>query len=247
MPVPNPAVARIRKAPAALKTPPVGSPLWKRWGSEVLRLKIAELKAHLGEGKDDLQVAEEMALSTGEYNELKSAMYEWETTDLHDKAAEEVYIDYTLRQKQCIKDLDGMIAEFRRTKQFNAMVGAVRAKSDIIDKLIAKGQEFGILEKAPEKKQIVAGIMVAELSNEQLRSVITKELLGLDALAKRYGEVDMSTAPLLLAEPSKLPAVIPSSGGSAPGRPSFATGGAAKAAGGHATAVARSKAKAPPA
>jgi hypothetical protein len=240
-------ISHPRQKTAALKRPVKGSNLTKRWGAEETRRRIAELQAHLGEGKDDLQIAEEMSLKTAEYNELKREMYTWETTDLNAKPMEEVYINYVLHQKQCIKDLDGMIREFRRTNQYNAMVGAVRAKSDILDKIIAKGQEFSILEKAPEKKQVIAGLMVANLDNEQLRAFITRELVGIDSLTKRYGDVDILGAPAPLATLPPATSALPASGNTVvPGRPSRAAGGLSKAAGPQAGTVARVKAKQTP-
>jgi hypothetical protein len=230
-----------------LKSPVTGSSLYKRWGMDVLRLKIAEIKSFLGAGKSDLQIAEEMGLKTGEYNELKAEMYAWEAVDLHEKSTEEVYIDYMLRQRQCLRDLDQVATKFSTTKQYNAIVGAIKAKSDIIEKILKTGQDMGIIDKAPEKKLIIAGVLVADLSNRELRELITREVGSLDKLTKKFGMIDIEGQLLPGLPPAPNAATGPQPvRNRAPGRPSFARGGKSKTKGATGTRIARIKARTAP-
>jgi hypothetical protein len=178
---------------AALKSPAKGSSAHERWTRGEYRRLIAELKAHLADGKTDLEAAEAMFKGdTKTYNILKRELYQQEKVDLHNKTTEEVFVDYVLRQEGCIRDLNQLIRDKEGTvRNSSTTVGAIRAKSDILDKIIERGQEFGILEKVPEKKQVIAGVMVAQLDNDALRQLITRELGGLQALVSRYGDDDM--------------------------------------------------------
>lgn len=232
----------------------VASVSFKKWGAHKLRQEIAKLKALLAGGSSDLDAEIEMGLDHVVYLALKREMYAQDKIDLHGKSTEEVFIDYRLAQEGCIKELNGMISKFETSRQYNAMVGAVRAKADIYDRIIARGQEFGVLEKVPEKKQVIAGVMVAGLDNNELRQTIAKLLVDVDGITKKYGAVDM------LGNPVEVTAALPATTGSslvtasavaaaakevasAPkfsgtGKPSKAASGLSKAAGGKARVVA---------
>lgn len=239
-------------SPGAIKSVPKGSPVEKRWKAAEIRTKMAEMRALLATGKDDVAVAIEMGIDNLAYNALKREMYLQDKADINSKSVEEVFIDYRLKQQGCINDLEEMITAFKMTKQYNAMVGAVRAKSDIIDKVIARGQEFGLIEKVPEKKLMVAGVMVAGLSTDELRGFITKQLSGLKGLVDKYGTTDILGAPAavpaaLLPGPGSSPAsraTVPAAAKTtAPaftgmGKPFRAAGGLSKVAGAKAKAAA---------
>lgn len=186
------------KTPLPIKAPVKGTAAHARWSRSGLRRLLAELKANLADGKTDLEIAEEMfpdpkhGADVGAYNTLKRELYQQEKVDLHNKTTEEVFVDYVLRQEGCIRDLNQLIRDDAgKVRNAATTVGAIRAKSEILDKIIERGQEFGILEKVPEKKQVVAGVMVAQMDNEALRTLITKELTGLQGLVQRYGDEDM--------------------------------------------------------
>jgi hypothetical protein len=241
----------------ALKGAAKGTAASRRWTNRELRLRIAELKVHLASGLSDIEAAEKMELAAADYNVLKRELYAQERTDLVGKSTEEVYVDYVLRQERCIKDLDELRKVFQDSNQPNALVGAIRAKSEILDKIIARGQEFGIIEKVPDKKQVVGGFVVAQLDNATLRALITEQLKGLEQVVSRYGNTDMLGNPLdtpakALQSPQaasivESPPTIPPPQFTAAGKPATTQGGAKKAAGARAVnAQRRTKATAAP-
>ena len=59
-------------------------------------------------------------------------------------------------------------------------------------KIIKIGQEFGILEKKPEEKRLVAGVLVAQLSNDQLRQAITGAIGNLNEMVANFGDLDIT-------------------------------------------------------
>lgn len=195
---------------------------------------LATLRSHLQQGKTDFKIQEEMSLNTGDYNALKAELYEQEKADINGKSVEDVFIDFTHKMEGCIKDLDNMILSPTAKANHNALVGAIRAKADLINKIIDRGQEFGLIEKVPEKKQIVGGLLIGKLDNNELRKLITKQVKDMGALMDRYGEESMADA----EEPKALPAPAAEATVTfAPvGKTGKAKGGLAKAAGGKATA-----------
>jgi hypothetical protein len=246
---------------------------WRPTAAE-LRTLIAELKTHLALGESDLDIAEAMGLDADRYRSLKLQMYNRERTDLG-KTTEEFYIDYRLRQEGVIAELDRMVRYYtpqavkveeggdntmmadqfsaqRYGGQPSAIVGALRAKSDILDKIVKVGQEFGILEKIPEKKQVIGGFAIAQLSTEDLRRSIVEAVTGLKQLTARYGDTDVLGRPLVdaLPAPAVKDAELVPPAPAAPnfagkGKPKMAAAGLAKAAG--ARAVNRKKATSSPA
>lgn len=203
-------------------------------------------------GHSDGEIAEGMSLSAAAYNELKRELFRQETAAIYAQSTEEVFLEYAWKQNQCVTDLDVMINGFKTTKQYNALVGAVRAKSDIIDKIVKTGQDMGVLERAPERKMILHGVAVANLDNNGLRKLIAQELSGLSAVMSRFGDQNIMGEPITVtAEPAAVPSAFPAlpAGPSftGQGKPPEARGGKGKAAGGVQTrTVNRVKPFAPP-
>lgn len=239
----------------ALK-PPSTKAADHRWHPGELRMLLAQLRAHLAGGANDVTAQELMSLSTSDYNALKCEMYEQEKVEIHGKSVEQVFIDYTIKQESCIRDLDIILKNAKSS--YNSIIGAARAKSDIIDKIIDRGQEFGLIEKVPEKKLVVAGIMVSQLDNKALRTVIMKQVHEVGSLMKKYGEAGMldedkhAPSPALPVSehsgdagstevPESKPEDIPTPSFSDLGKTGKATGGIMKAKGGKAVVIRRIK------
>lgn len=162
--------------------------------SKLTKADLAEAKITLWEamarGDDDSEIMDALGVEADVYGVLKRQVYDDKATELRDKPSEHVYIEYVLAQERNIADLTEMIAEFKTSKQYNAMVGAIRARADLHDKLIAKGQEFGVFRKEPERK-IIAGMLVAEMTHDSLKAAITGAVGNLESMMSKYGEGTM--------------------------------------------------------
>lgn len=153
---------------------------------------VAELLSKLAEGVTDDVAQAELGLSPARFERLKQQVYDLEAERLRSTPTEHTYVQYCLAQMGCIKDLTDLLKKCKEQKNSNAGVGAIRARSDIYDKLIKTGQEFGILEKKPEEKRIIAGVIVAQLSNDELKSAITTMIGSLNEMVSRFGNLDMT-------------------------------------------------------
>lgn len=161
-----------------------------------LRAAIAKLRSFLGAGDTDDEAAAKLGLSWAEYEDLKRAMYAAEVEVLRKRSTAEAYIDYVLAQQQNINDLNAMVSQFKETKQYNAMVGAIRARSEMVDKILERGQEFGLIAKSESGEGIVAGVAVGNLTNEQLKARIAREIEKLSDVVARYGSGSMKDLPV---------------------------------------------------
>lgn len=145
----------------------------------------------LVKGDSDKEIMELMGLDSPVYRALKKKLLETKAGELKGKAPEHVYVEYILAQTRGIQDIDAMIKDFKTSKNWGAMVAAVRVRAELYDKLIAKGQEFGVFRKAPERKELVGGILLADLTNADLRKQIVGAVSSLEKLMKRYGDVPL--------------------------------------------------------
>lgn len=89
-----------------------------------------------------------------------------------------VFAEYRQRQLQCARELEDLTEIYRRSKQYSAMVNAVKARSDIIDRIFKTGQDLGIIEKKAKKIEIdgKVGLDVTSLSVEELRVHVSTEV-----------------------------------------------------------------------
>lgn len=143
------------------------------------------------DGNTDKDIIDLTGLEAEAYKVLRTRLLEEKAAELQSKPAEHVYVEYVIWQSQGIVDLTKMIGDFKKSKQYNAMVGAVRVRAELYDKLIARGQEFGVFKKTPERKEVVGGFILADLTSDKLRTMVTGALSDLDKLMRRYGDRDI--------------------------------------------------------
>ena len=149
---------------------------------------VVRVYGMLSEGAIDTEIMDELGLTAEDYNEVKITMFDIKADELRKKPTEHVYIDYMIQQTANIRALSEMIQGFRTSNQHNALVGAVRARSEILDKIIKTGQEVGMIAREPEKHEILAGVAVSQLSSKDLKSRITGVVSELDGLVKQFGD-----------------------------------------------------------
>lgn len=166
-----------------------------RWTRKQIAEAVSTIHGRLVSGASDSELCSEMGLAVEEYRALKSAMFDTEAEALRRRPVEHVYVDYMIKQSQNVADLTEMITQFKKSKQYNAMVGAIRARSEIYDKLIDRGQSFGLIHKQPDRKEVVNGIVIADLSNKELKGLITSEMAGLQKMMSKYGDASIEELP----------------------------------------------------
>lgn len=93
-----------------------------------------------------------------------------------------IFAEYREQQLLCAKELEDIAASFKDSKQFSALVGAVKAKSDLLDKIIKVGQELGLVKRAAREINVHGAVDVRTLSVSELRIHLEKEVSGLRKL-----------------------------------------------------------------
>lgn len=148
---------------------------------------VVKIFTRLSEGLTDKEVMDEIGVSAEDYNQFKAAMFDAKAEEIRGRPIEHVYVEYLINQASNIKDLTDLVIK-KGSHQLNAMVGAVRVRAEIYDKIIKTGQEMGVIKRAPQQHEVIGGIIVADLTSEKLRALITNELRELGGLMKKYGD-----------------------------------------------------------
>lgn len=166
--------------------------------SSALRLRgaaltaaILTLKGHIAAGTDDVETAIEMGLSAEELASLKREMLRQMEAEIRQRDNPEWFALYKLDQDRNIADLTRMIGEFHTSKQYNAMVGAIRTRAQIQDNVIKMGFDLGVIEKEPERKEIVGIGVVAEMSLAELKKALATEVTGFTEMVERHRPISI--------------------------------------------------------
>lgn len=153
----------------------------------------AEIWKKLISGDDDEDLMELLGVDEETYETLKKTMLEEQAIELRTRPPEHTYVQYVLWQQRGVHDLTELIEKQKKrtSPNANAMVAAIKVRGDIYDKIIAKGQEFGVLKKTPDTKLIVGGHFVTDLTSPELRKKVTASISEMDKLMKRYGDTSI--------------------------------------------------------
>jgi len=148
------------------------------------REKLAEFAAMMALGLTEDQIILEMGLNPSEFEALMERFYKEQEIRQVAKTALQTYLDYTNRQTQLIRDLEGLKLKLREKDKgkwgtgsgANAYVGAVKAQSEIYDKLISTGQTLDLIKAAPKRIEQIGGQSVRDMDPEELREAIRLEM-----------------------------------------------------------------------
>lgn len=182
---------------------PATLPLSSKPKHEVEAL-VTEIRKRLVKGQNETSIIEEMELGRVEYRRLKARLYEQAVDGLAGKTAEQQYVDYCLEQERCVRELDDMVTHFKNSRQFNAMIGAVRAKSQILGDIHKIGVSMGVIKQEVSYDREVAGVRINDLENHELREAIANELKDLKSIIDRFGDQPITEVeePSPMADPT---------------------------------------------
>jgi len=153
-----------------------------------LALTIYELKT---DGFTDEEIMDELSIDdVSVFNGFITDLLKQKEEEVR-KPAGEIYVRYKMQQERNIKDLDELVRNLDEKKQYNAVIGAIRLRADIEDRILKTGQELGVISKAPKQVNIFGGIALADLTTDDLRGKIVAEMTGLQGLMEQFGEQDI--------------------------------------------------------
>jgi hypothetical protein len=170
--------------------------------SELLEM-AATIYNEMLSGSSEAEIMDLLGLDAETFQEARRFMLESRAEQIRGKSREHVYVEYVIEQTGNIRKIDKLLSGLDEQRQYNAVVGAIRLRSDILDKIIVKGQDFGLLHRDPQRKEIVAGVLVADMSDRDLKKAIMGQVKALNELVSTHGDADimaLSPGPLHFGE-----------------------------------------------
>lgn len=142
------------------------------------------------------EIMDQMTLDREEFEKVHRRMLDKVAEQVRERPTEHVYVEYMISQIQNVKDLNVIIAKAADVKSLASAVNAIKARSDITDKILKMGQELNMIEKPDAGgATLVAGLLVANLTNKELQKTILGEISALSKLVSRHGEKNIIDLP----------------------------------------------------
>lgn len=165
-----------------------------------LREAFARLRMCIVEGKDDYEIAKDINLSWDEVVDLRKQFYDNESSLARNESTEHTFVKYAMAQEACIKDLEKIIEEYGENKKNStSVVSAIRAKSEILDKILKTGQELGLVEGKRKDTGSATIDAIKKMSDTEIKKFIYQEIQVFNNTILQFGEqdiLDMDPGPL---------------------------------------------------
>jgi hypothetical protein len=151
--------------------------------AELLEVAV-NIETRIMNGDTREEIMDALAYTFDQYEEARKFLLDLKSEEVRGRSREHTYVEYVMEQRATIRALDKLAKDLDSKSQYNALVGAYRLRSDLLDKIIDRGHDFGFIKKTPERKEIVAGLIIGDMSAEDLKKEIvshgklTRELLS---------------------------------------------------------------------
>lgn len=169
------------------------------FSAEEIRLAAEVVWDRLRRGDDELDIMAELELAPADFADLRRRAFGVGVAETVGKSAEDTFVEYLVAQNRCLRELSALSQKFLRKKkgkdgddedaymvtQPAAYVSAVRAKSEIYDKIVKYGQDLGLVKAS--KGGLVPGENFHDLTSKDLRAIVVRETAQLDALFRHFG------------------------------------------------------------
>jgi len=146
--------------------------------SEDFSALLASLRIHIANDDTDDDTMKAMGLSPINLSTLKKKLADVDGEEITGQAPIEIFLEYLLRQKKIILHLDTIHTKAIAAKpvQGQVAIGACKAKSDILDKIIDRGQSLGVYDKKPAELKLLGDINLDGMDLGELKDQVHKEM-----------------------------------------------------------------------
>ena len=172
---------------------------------------LARMRAYLAAEMAFEDIADATGWDYDKIRGLQATIFAEEERSVVGRRREETFVDYVIRSRAHIAQLDVLAADCKSTNQASAAVGAILGKQKILDSIIARGQELGFIDKKPERRETAIGL--ARLDDRALAERIAAESAAIRGLMASYGNgvpfIEVEGVPALQAPPPDAAARAP--------------------------------------
>lgn len=120
-----------------------------------------------------------------------------------------IFAEYRIQQLQAATELADFAEVFRRTGNTTSLVAAIKARSDVLDRIVRMGQELGVIKRAAREVRVDGHIDFKSMSVKELRIHLEREVSEVRELltpSEKIGGVATAVLSKVLGKPRKLEA-----------------------------------------
>lgn len=93
-----------------------------------------------------------------------------------------------LSQIANIGELTDIVKKSKKAKQYNSAISAIRVRADLHDRILTKGQEFGVFKRTADSGAIDLSRMVADMTSDQIRITFVKAISEMGKMMRTFGD-----------------------------------------------------------
>ncbi len=148
-----------------------------------VRKQVIEIREMIQQGRVPEQELDELGISFEKLDHFLEILWAVESRSVESASALVHFAWYSLSQRGCVTELQDFIDKQKvLTGRTNgtALVSAIRAKSDILDRVLKTGQQLGVIHKSAETLSIISDL--DDKTDEELVTMLEDEIKSLQNL-----------------------------------------------------------------
>lgn len=154
---------------------------------------LRQLRALLASGASEFEQLDALApmhVNKRELRGLRNEILTSEVEELRSATTEETYLRYRLQMQGCVRDLNTIFEKAASVSKpspgiLSAAVAAIKARSQIIDQMIDRGQSLEVIHTAPKKTVTIGGIVMANASLKEVKKLVGVKIAQFESLAQK--------------------------------------------------------------
>lgn len=158
-----------------------------------IRAQAIQFTALFASGFDRSQIIDLMSLGPVEYGKLFEIMMSLYQEQIEAASPEQSYAHYVIRQTALMRELQqvkGFASKedgsgLSDSKNAQVFLGAVKAQSDLADKIIRTGLELGILKRSTKGPGTIDGYDPRDLDARELGKIVEEQIAEAQRIAEK--------------------------------------------------------------
>jgi hypothetical protein len=147
----------------------------------------ASIYSGLVEGQTEAEIIDELGVTAQHYAMAKKFLLVSKGDEEEGLSPKERFARYVIDQERNVTDLNDLVNNLNSKTQYSVIVGAIRMRAEIADRVISTGQTLGIISKEPERKVLLGGISISDMKDTDLRKGVIDAIGGLGKMIEKYG------------------------------------------------------------
>jgi hypothetical protein len=147
----------------------------------------ASIYSLLVDGSSPDDIMDELGITAQHYSIATKYLLQSKGDEEERLTPKERFARYLIDQERNLSDLSDLVTNLNSKTQYSVIVGAIRMRSEIADRIISTGQTLGVISKEPERRLLLGGISITDLKDTDLRKGVLDAIGGLSKMIDKYG------------------------------------------------------------